>query len=389
MKIVYCIDATYNLSGTDIVTITKANALAAIPGNHVWIVTANNPRSLLHRLKQVSMTDLGIRYYEHDDEGLLAALIDLYRVRKRHKKKLEEFLENVQPDVVISSGVLTKGFLPQLKLSCNPVFIRELHADRHYNLDSAKGFIRKLIAKVGEFVDYRWKINAYDKVVVPTEKERSGSWKNWKKLEVIPNPITNWSGLKSDGTAKVVISAGRLMKMKNFDGLINIWAKVIERHPDWVLQIWGAGELQASLQNHIDELGIAENVQMMGYTTEIGEKMSQASIMALASLSESFSLVTLEAMSVGIPTVVYNCPGGISYVVKDGETGYLVPLNDEEAFVERFCQLIENPELRKTMGEAGIRKSQQFTMESVIPRWIKLFQELVEQKRGKGLASDE
>lgn len=95
MNIVYCIDATYNLSGTDIVTITKANALAAIPGNRVWVVSAGNPHSLLHRLKQVSVTDLNVRYYQHDSEGLLTALIDIQKTRRIHKKKLAEFLENV------------------------------------------------------------------------------------------------------------------------------------------------------------------------------------------------------------------------------------------------------------------------------------------------------
>lgn len=383
MNIVYCIDATYNLSGTDIVTITKANALAAIPGNRVWVVSAGNPHSLLHRLKQVSVTDLNVRYYQHDSEGLLTALIDIQKTRRIHKKKLAEFLENVQPDVVISSGVLTKIFLPTLKISSDPVFIRELHADRHYNRESSKGLIKKLIALAGELYDFHWKIHAYDKVVVLTEKENSGSWKNWKKLAVIPNPITHWSGLKSSCKAKVAITAGRLAPMKNFTGLINIWSKVVKRHPDWVLQIWGTGGTQQSLEKQIQQLGLEENVHMMGYTTEISEQMSQASIMLLSSLSESFSLVTLEAMSVGIPTVVYNCPGGISHLVKNEKTGYLVPLNEEDIFVERVCQLIENEELRKEMGMAGIEESKQYTMDHIITRWMSLFQELLNQKRKK------
>ena len=101
MNIVYCIDAVYNLSGTDIVTIAKANALASIPGNRVWVITAGNPRSLMYRLKNVSVTDLSIRYYEHDSKGLLHAIIDLQKTRKLHKQKLTEFLENVMPDIVI------------------------------------------------------------------------------------------------------------------------------------------------------------------------------------------------------------------------------------------------------------------------------------------------
>lgn len=380
MNIVYCIDAVYSLSGTDIVTIAKANALASIPGNRVWVVTAGNPRSLMHRLKNVSVTDLGVRYYEHDHEGLVRAIIDLQKTRKLHKQKLTEFLENIMPDIVISSGVLTKIFLPTLKLTSNPVFIRELHADRHYNFDSAKGLIRKLIALYGELYDFHWKIRAYDKVAVLSERERTGAWANWDKLVVMPNPITHWTGLLSDGNSKVAVTAGRLVPMKNFEGLVNIWSRVVQRHPDWVLQIWGIGETQKKLEEQIKQLGLSEHVKLMGYTTEMGEVMSKGSLMVLTSLSESFSLITLEAMSVGIPTVVYKCPGGISYLVKDGETGYLVPMNDEDTFVERVCQLIENDDQRKLMGKAGLKESEKYKMDTIVQRWMALFQELRSQK---------
>ena len=381
MNIVYCIDAAYNLSGTDIVSIAKANALAAIPGNKVWIVSAGNPRSLLKRLKQVSVTDLNVRYYQHDDEGLIVSIIDLLKTKRIHKKRLENFLENIQPDVVISSGVLTKTFLPQLKISSNPVFIRELHADRHYNRDSAKGIIKKFIALMGELYDFHWNIHAYDKVVVLTEKENSGSWKNWKKLAVIPNPITHWTGALSQCEEKVAITAGRLAPMKNFTGLINIWSKVAKRHPDWILQIWGTGDMQLTLEKQIKQLGLEKHVCLMGYTDKIGEKMSQASLMVLTSRSESFSLVTLEAMSAGIPTIVYNCPGGISQLVKDGETGYLVPLDNEDIFVERVCQLIEDNELRRKMGMVSAKESEQYNIENIISRWMSLFEELLLRKR--------
>lgn len=381
MKIVYCIDAAYNLSGTDIVSITKANALATIPGNKVWVVSAGNPRSLLKRLKQVSVTDLNVRYYQHDDEGLIVSIIDFLKTKRIHKKRLENFLETIQPDVVISSGVLTKTFLPTLKISSNPVFIRELHADRHYNRDSAKGIIKKCIALIGELYDFHWKIHAYDKVVVLTEKENSGSWKNWKKLAVIPNPITHWTGALSQCEEKVAITAGRLAPMKNFTGLINIWSKVAKRHPDWMLQIWGTGDMQLTLEKQIKQLGLEKHVCLMGYTDKIGEKMSQASLMVLTSRSESFSLVTLEAMSAGIPTIVYNCPGGISQLVKDGETGYLVPLDNEDIFVERVCQLIEDNELRRKMGMVSAKESEQYNIENIISRWMSLFEELLLRKR--------
>lgn len=382
MKIVYCLDAIYQLSGMDIVTMAKAEALAQIPDNQVWVVAASNPRSLVHRLKHASMVDLNIHYYEHEDEGLLRSILDLQKKRKQHRQKLAEFLENIAPDVVISTGVLTKNFLPTLKLSSNPVFIREQHTERHYNLHGATSLFKKMVALYGEFYDYYWKSRAYDMIAVLTERDKDGVWKHWGRVVVVPNPITHETSSESDGNAKIVVTAGRLAVMKNFSALVNIWAKVARRHPDWVLHIWGIGGEEVVLRNQIQYLGLTEQVFLMGYTEEISVEMSKGSIMALTSLSEGFSLVTLEAMALGIPTVVYNCPGGISHLVKDGVTGFLVPMNDEDAFVEKVCMLIENEELRKTMGQAALHESEQYRIERIAQRWMELFQELLDKKRG-------
>lgn len=381
MKIVYCTDIIYELSGIDVVTISKANALAAIPGNRVWMVVAGNPCSLESRLKRVSVIELLVNYYTQDGKGMLKSIWDIFQKRKLHKQKLTVALEKIQPDVVISTGVLVKYFLPTIKISSNPVFIRELHNDRHYALNSANTLPRKMIALLSEWYDYGWKIHRYDKIVVLTEKEKSGPWKYWEKVKVIPNPITYESGSTSDCSSKIVITGGRLAKMKNFSGLINIWSKVVKRHPDWVLQIWGTGDMRKKLEDQIEQMCMRDSVRLMGYTSEMSVEMSKASLFVFTSLSESFSLVTLEAMSVGVPTVVYNCPGGIRYLVKDGVTGYLIPLNDEDAFVEKVCSLIENEELRKAMGQAALHESEQYKIEIITQHWMNLFQELLDKKR--------
>ena len=385
MNIVYCTDIVYELSGIDVITIIKANALAEIPGNRVWIIVAGNPHSLMHRLKNVSVIELPIDYYTQDEKGMWAAIWDINQKRKKHKQLLTAFLENIQPDIVISTGVLVKYFLPTIKIASNPVFIRELHNDRHYVLNSSATLPKKLIALFSEWYDYDWKIHHYDKIVVLTEKEKSGWWKHWDKVKVIPNPIANERGLTSDGNSKVVITGGRLSKMKNFSELVNIWTKVTARHPDWLLQIWGVGPEMDALENQIQTLGLSNQVFLMGYTNEMTKQMSLASLMVLTSMSEGFSLVTLEAMSVGIPTVVYNCPGGIRYLVKDKVTGYLVPLHNNQAFVDRVCELIEDENKRKQMGQAALKESEQYKLDGIIQRWMALFQELLEKKRGKNM----
>ncbi len=383
MKIVYCINDVYTIGGVEMVTIAKANALAEIPDNHVWIVVADNRYSAMSRLKKVSVIDLAVHYYQNDGKGgYVSALIDFWKKSRFHCQRLEQMLNDINPDVVISDGRLSRYMVTNIKLKSNPVLIRELHSARDFRLHNATSCYSYWAACIGDVIDYHWKIKRYDKIVVLTEAEKSGSWKKWDKVTVIPNPLPHKSSHRSPLTEKVAITVGRLAHIKNFVSLISIWAKVNQSHPDWKLQIWGEGEERFKLEAQIVRLGLEGKVFLMGYTAEVQEKMNDASIFLLTSISEGFSLATLEAMSVGLPSVAYNCPGGIGYVVKDGETGFLVPMNDEDAFAENVCTLIENEELRNAMGKAALDESKQYSMEEITQRWMTLFQELLVKKRG-------
>ena len=383
MKIVYCTDSIYQLGGIELVTIAKANALAAIPGNQVWIALADNRFSAITRLKKVSIVDLAVHYYEHDGKGYWHDLKDLWEKRKQHRMRLERILSDINPDVVISTGKATRKFLYKLRLNSNPVFIRELHFSRHYASERARNWQTWIITKIGEIYDHSCIVKKYDKLVVLTEAEKSGSWAKWDKVVVIPNPLMNQENGHSTCVSKIAITAARLADVKNYKSLISIWARVIQHHPDWILQIWGEGSERGDLEKRIERLKLHNHVFLMGYTSEVQEQMAKASLFVLTSRTEGFSLAAIEAMSVGIPAVVYNCPGGIRYVVKDGETGYLVPMDDEDAFAEKVCTLIENEDLRRTMGQAALKEVEQYRIENITQRWMDLFQELLDKKRGK------
>ena len=120
-----------------------------------------------------------------------------------------------------------------------------------------------------------------------------------------------------------------------------------------------------------------------GFSSTVTDEMAKASLFISTSVSEGFSLATLEAMSVGLPTVVYNCPGGISHLVRDGKTGYLIPMNNENAMADHICKLIEDTELRHTMGKDALFESKRFCVEIIAQRWMQLFEEELMKKRGK------
>ena len=321
MKIVYCIDTIDRLGGIEQITIAKVNALASIYGNEVWLILANNGEYARTKLKNVSVIDLEIHYYENDKQGgYIHAITDYMKKRRLHRKRLELALQEIDPDVVVSTGMSEKNFLPTFKLKSNSVFIREVHFSLFYRSEQAHSVREWLAAKVGETLDYRLYIKKYDKVVVLTEASKVGKWKQWDKVTILPNPITKEVELQSSCNSKIAITAGRLMQVKNQDALINIWTRVVQRHSDWTLLIFGEGPQREDLTRKIEKMGMTNHVFLMGFTPEVQEQMAKASLFVLTSQTEGFSLVTLEAMSVGVPTIVYNCPGGIRYLVKDNRS---------------------------------------------------------------------
>ena len=80
---------------------------------------------------------------------------------------------------------------------------------------------------------------------------------------------------------------------------------------------------------------------------------------------------------------LYNSPGGFKYLVKDGKTGILVPLDDENTFVEQICRLIEHPEERKAMGQAALKEVENYRIENIVRQWMDLFTELLKKKHEK------
>lgn len=384
MKIVYCTDTICHPGGIQRVTIAKANALADIDGNEVWIVVTDNkrPTPVLPISEKVHLIDLDVNYYEDDWKSKLHVLKGIFVKRREHSRKLKALFDAIQPNVVISTGTSEKKILPRLKIATQPAFIREIHFTTNYRQLAANGWFDKCSAWIGDFLDYRIFIKRYDKIVVLTNEDKELHWKHNDKVIVIPNPLTVKHSKRSTLTNQTVITAGRLVAQKNFSSLVRAWAIVNQFHPDWRLEIWGEGNLKAELQRQIDSSGLADCVYLLGYTNDIISKFSAVSIYVSSSLFEGFPLVLVEAVSCGLPIVSYAYPCGPRDIISDNKDGFIVPVNDERAMAERIIYLIENEDVRRQMGAAAMEKSKQYYMDIIIQKWSSLFYELVHEKFG-------
>ena len=300
---------------------------------------------------------------------------------KKHKIRLKKLLNEIQPDVVIATGTSEKHFLPHLCISSNPVFVREIHNTKSYrHAYTSKGLWDRCKANVADIVDYGWKIKSYDHVVVLTKEDLESNWKGWSDVSYMYNPLTIKPSGVSTLESKKFISAGRLMSVKNQEAQIRAWKKVVAKHPDWTLDIWGHGH-KKPLQDELDRLGLQSSVFLKGHSYDIASEMQQCSGFLLTSLCEGFALVIVEAMACGLPVVSYSCPCGPKDIIEHGVNGYLCDVNDEDKLAEYINLLIENEEKRKEMGRAAIRRSADFDLMTIARRWETLFEELIKNKK--------
>ncbi len=380
MKIVYCLNSISYIGGIERVTIVKANALAELLENEVYIiVTDNKQNTFIHPLSpKVHLIDLDVNYYRDDWKSRWHVLKGIVIKREEHKRKLTTALKKIQPDIVVSVGQAEKYFLPSIQGNWKK--IRELHYEKNYRKRIADTFLQKISAYLSDWYDYKIKIKQYDKIVVLTQEDKLKNWKGYNNVVAIPNPISFISEHSATLEEKKIISVGRLTRQKNYSSMIRAFREVVDKYPDWTLEIYGDGVERGKLEQLIKDLSLSNNVILKGFTSDVKGEMLKTSIFVLSSIFEGFALVLLEAMQIGLPIVSYACPCGPKDIIKEGEDGFLVQVNDEKTLADRICKLIENKDLRQRMGKLAKENVQRYNIDNIITIWMKNFNTLLNTK---------
>jgi glycosyltransferase involved in cell wall biosynthesis len=183
--------------------------------------------------------------------------------------------------------------------------------------------------------------------------------------------------------AVVLITIARLIKRKALGDVLQAMALVDE--PALRLLIIGEGPEQERLVDLAKSLGLVQQVDFLGPIW--GEKKFQyleaADIFVLPSLHEGFGLVYLEAMHCGLP-VVASSTGGQTDFLRDGETGFLVPVGDVQALAHSLERLAKDEALRRKMGKFNRGYVKRFHISGVAERYEDVFRRVVELSRGSG-----
>lgn len=367
MKILYLTDQTYLHGGIEKVLSQKANWLADVAGDEVFLVTHNQQsRDSVYPLSdKIRRIDLGINY------DIVHSYFHPLNLRKilKHRNALKRLLGQIQPDVVISCSFGPDfHFIPHIAVKIPK--IKEFHSSRFFQAFGPHSLKDRWMAALNARAEKK-----YDQLVVLNPDELP--FYHSDRISVIPNP-TETSAYRADTDAKKILAAGRISPVKNFGDLIRAFAALAEDFPDWELHFFGEDYLQTQKQLELlsAQLGVSKQVRFMGVTADLRKSMQQYSLYAMTSETECFPMVLLEALSTGLPVISHDAPTGPKHILTDREDSLLVPYQKMDIFAQQLRRLMADAALRNAMGQRAVENARKFEMGAVMQQWQQLFNAL-------------
>lgn len=211
-----------------------------------------------------------------------------------------------------------------------------------------------------------------------------------RKSVVIPNPLEMDEEPFVGEREKRIVAVGRLNAQKNHRLLIRAFASFAKKHGDYVLEIYGQGELEAELGALTEELKVDKSVIFKGFSAHVLSDIRTASMYVLSSDYEGISNSMLEAMALGVPVIATDCPiGGSRMYIRDGKNGFLVPVGDVSALARAMGRLADDPALGERFGREAVKLRDELTTAKIADRFLALTGGNREKKASRHGGNDE
>lgn len=297
--------------------------------------------------------------------GIFKEGIKAIKILQKRKSETINFIESCNSDIIISTRDIFNEWLGEVKKD-NVLKIGWEHNHHHGNMDYARKIIKSC-----KNLDYLVLVSNSLKEFY-SEKMRNKRC----KCIFIPNVIEEIPTHSSKLTEKRMISVGRLSKEKGFMDLLKIYKHLRNEYPNWKLDIIGSGDEEEYLKKFIVENNLETNVTLHGFRERdyIFDLLSKSSIYLMTSYTESFGLVLIEAMSVGVPCIAFSSAEGANEIIQSGYNGYLIKNRNMEAYEQKIRDLIGDEETRKRIGHNAKKSVAKYKSNVVVKDWLELLE---------------
>lgn len=203
---------------------------------------------------------------------------------------------------------------------------------------------------------------------------------------VPPSPAPSGADVRRElgigAGAPVVGAIGVLRAQKAHHVLARATALLARSRPEVQVLVAGEGEERMSLERLIGELGIARNMRLLGYRTDVQDLLRAFDVAVSCSDFEGSPLAVMEYMDAALP-IVATAVGGVPDLIESGVHGLLVPPRDPVALAGAVSDLLDDPERGRTMGaRARERRRTEFDIDTLVGRLEALYGELLERRAG-------
>lgn len=317
-------------------------AYCAQMGDAVTILTLDGGGSDYELAPNVSVVGLNVA-------GDSANKMESARRFLTTERKLRAWMKAEKPDAVLAfSSKLTMQLL-LARGQVGPALICSERANPAFRAESAATRMERLLLKKADgFIFQTQRVS----LLFATEiRERGTVIHNGLFSPDIPEEVTPFAQRRQ----KEICAVGRLENdQKAYDVMLDAFALFREKHPEYVLHIYGSGDSEAAVRTQAEELSLTGSVVLHGNLPHVINEIKDMGMFVMTSRFEGMPNALIEAMACGLPCVCTDCDFGPAELIRDGENGLLAPVDDIPAIAAAMGQIADDPALAEKLSREAL-----------------------------------
>lgn len=288
---------------------------------------------------------------------------------KQYGPQIRKFMDTHPADVILSCSIPSAKYVIE-DAGCKLPVVEMIHSHPRVQFPDLSTAEKRAVEKCKVM-----------QILLPSGLKLARQYFPRLPIVVIGNAVAPAKKLAHPGDDKdhhKIICVGSISGTKQQLMLAEAFAKLVADFPDWTLEFWGADRAPYAIhmRKWVEKNYLSDVIHMNGKTDHVEDVYAEADIFCLPSRGEGFPLALSEAMAAGLPAVGFSDCTGVSDLIENGKSGFLVTRSVDE-LAGALRKLMGQPSLRKEMGIAGRQAMKQYAPEHIWNQWERVLEKAV------------